>query len=122
MTIHDHAHALVKALKDSPEFENFKQKQAKLQDDSTARKMVADLRKVQWKIERQRITGLEIAHEDDEQLTRLMEVINLNIIVKEYLEVEYKFSIILNDVQKIIGEAMQEIFTPELWELEEGQP
>ena len=120
MTINEQTRALVQALKDSPEYESFKQKQDKLKEDDTAKKMVADLRKIQWKIEKQKISGLEIPREDDEQLTRLMEVINLNTVVKEYLEVEYKFSVILNDIQKIIGEAMQEIFTPELWALDDN--
>jgi cell fate (sporulation/competence/biofilm development) regulator YlbF (YheA/YmcA/DUF963 family) len=120
MNILDHAHALVKALKVSPEYREFKRRQEKLQKDKDAKQMLVDLRKVQWKIEKQKISGQQPTPEDDEQLNRIMGVVSSNDTVKEYLEGEYKFSVILNDIQKILGEAMQEIFTPELWENDEG--
>lgn len=121
MNIYDCAHALVKAIKSSPEYKNFKAAQEKLQEDSGAKKMVGDLRKIQWNIQKQKISGIEIAPEQEEQLSRLLEVVNLNLVVKEYLEAEYKFSIILTDIQKIIGEAMQDILSPEIWEQLEGE-
>ncbi len=115
MNIYDYAHALVKAIKASPEYKKFKIVQDKLQDDSSAKKMLADLRKTQWDLQKQKLSGLEVAPEQEEQLSRLLEVINLNLIVKEYLEAEYRFSILLTDIQKIIGEAMQDIISPEIW-------
>jgi len=119
VTIYDYAHALVKAIKASPEYKNFKNVQEKLQKDSGAKRMLADLRKTQWNLQKQKLSGLEIAPEQEEQLSRLLEVINLNLVVKEYLEAEYRFSIVLTDIQKIIGEAMQDIISPELWDQEE---
>ncbi len=119
MTIYDHAHALVKAIRASSEYKNFKNVQEKLQKDSGAKRMLADLRKTQWNLQKQKLSGLEIAPEQEEQLSRLLEVINLNLVVKEYLEAEYRFSIVLTDIQKIIGEAMQDIISPELWDQEE---
>lgn len=121
MNIYDCAHALVKAIKSSPEYKNFKTAQEKLQEDSDAKKMVGDLRKIQWNMQKQKISGIEIAPEQEEQLSRLLEVVNLNLVVKEYLEAEYKFSIILTDIQKIIGEAMQDILSSEIWEQVEGE-
>ena len=93
--------------------------QDKLQTDSIAKKMLADLRKTQWNMQKQKLSGLEVAPEQEAQLSRLLEVINLNLIVKEYLEAEYRFSILLTDIQKIIGEAMQDIISPEIWGQEE---
>ena len=119
MNIRDHANALVKALKASPEYREFKKRQENLQKDDIAKQMLADLRRIQWKIEKLRISGQQPTPEDDEKINSIMGVISSNDTVKDYLEGEYKFSIILNDVQKILGEAMQEIFTPELWEGEE---
>jgi cell fate (sporulation/competence/biofilm development) regulator YlbF (YheA/YmcA/DUF963 family) len=121
MTIRDHANALVKALKASPEYKEFKKKQDKLQKDKDARQMLSDLRKTQWKIEKQKISGQQPTPKDDEQLNIIMEAVSGNAIVKDYLEGEYKFSVILNDIQKILGEAMQEFFTPEMWENDEDK-
>lgn len=119
MNLYDYAHSLVKAIKESPEYKKFKMAQDKLQTDSIAKKMLADLRKTQWNMQKQKLSGLEVAPEQEAQLSRLLEVINLNLIVKEYLEAEYRFSILLTDIQKIIGEAMQDIISPEIWGQEE---
>ena len=119
MNIYDHAHALVKAIKASPEYKKFINVQEKLQADSSAKRMLTDLRKVQWDLQKQKLSGLETAPEQEEQLSRLLEVINLNLVVKEYLEAEYRLSILLTDIQKIIGEAMKGIISPELWDLDE---
>jgi cell fate (sporulation/competence/biofilm development) regulator YlbF (YheA/YmcA/DUF963 family) len=120
MNIYDCTHALVEAIKSSSEYENFKAVQKKLQEDSSAKKMLTDLRQAQWNLQKQKISGIEVASEQEERLSRLLEVVNLNFVVKEYLEAEYKFSIILNDIQKIIGEAMQEIIPPEIWDQDEN--
>jgi len=119
MSIHDHAHALIGALKASPEYKEFKKKQEKLLRDNVAKQMLADLRRIQWKIEQQRMSGQQPTPEDELQINSIMEAISTNTLVKEYLEGEYKFSVILIDVQKILGEAMQEFFNTELWENEE---
>ncbi|NLX91951.1 MAG: hypothetical protein GXZ07_10305 [Firmicutes bacterium] len=121
MNIYDCAHALVKAIKSSPEYKNFKAAKEKLQEDSDAKKMISDLRKIQWNMQKQKISGIEIAPEQEKQLSRLLEVANLNLVVKEYLEAEYKFSIILTDIQKIISEAMQDILSSEIWEQVENE-
>ncbi len=121
MNIYDCAHALVKAIKSSPEYKNIKAAKEKLQEDSDAKKMISDLRKIQWNMQKQKISGIEIAPEQEKQLSRLLEVANLNLVVKEYLEAEYKFSIILTDIQKIISEAMQDILSSEIWEQVENE-
>ena len=121
MNIYDCAHALVKAIKSSPEYKNFKAAKEKLQEDSDAKKMISDLRKIQWNMQKQKISGIEIAPEQEKQLSRLLEVANLNLVVKEYLEAEYNFSIILTDIQKIISEAMQDILSSEIWEQVENE-
>ncbi len=119
MNIYDSAHALVKAIRSSPEYKSFKAVQEKLQEDSNAKKMLTDLRQMQWNVQKQKISGIEPAPGQEEKLSRLLEVVNLNLVVKEYLEAEYRFSIILNDIQKIIGEAMQDIVSPEIWDQDE---
>ncbi len=116
MNVYDHAYALAKAIKVSPEYKNFLHAKEKLDGDSSAKEMLTDFRKNQIELQKQKLSGIEVAPEQEERLNRLMEVINLNMTVKEYLEAEYRFSIMLTDIQKIIGEAMEDILDiePEL--------
>ncbi|MGI6308314.1 MAG: YlbF family regulator [Dethiobacteria bacterium] len=114
MNVYDHAHALAKAIKSSPEYKNFIKCQEKLEKDPHAKEMLTDFQKTQWELQKQKMSGLEVAPEQEKRLTQMWEVISLNMVVKEYLEREYHFSVMLADVQKIIGEALKDIISQEI--------
>lgn len=114
MNVYDHAHALAKAIKVSPEYKAFIKCQEGLESDSHAKEMLTNFRKKQWELQKQKISGLEVSPEQEKHLTQIWEVISLNVVVKEYLEKEYHFSIMLADVQKIIGDALQDIVILEM--------
>ena len=114
MSVYDYAHSLAKAIKLSPEYTSFKKCQEKLEKDQSAKEMLVDFRKSQLELQKQKMSGLEVAPEQEKRLTQRWEIINLNLVVKEYLEAEYRFSVLLADVQKIIGEALAEIFTQDV--------
>lgn len=113
MNVYDHAYALAKAIKSSPEYQAFKKAQEKLENDAAAKEMLADFRKNQWELQQQKMSGLEVAPEQEQRLSRIWEVIQLNLTVKEYLEAEYRFSILFSDVQKILGEPLEDIISQE---------
>jgi cell fate (sporulation/competence/biofilm development) regulator YlbF (YheA/YmcA/DUF963 family) len=114
VNVYDHAHALAKAIKSSPEYKNFIKCQEKLEKDPHAKEMLTDFQKTQWELQKQKMSGLEVAPEQEKRLTQMWEVISLNMVVKEYLEREYHFSVMLADVQKIIGEALKDIISQEI--------
>lgn len=111
MNVYDYAHSLAKAIKLSPEYVSFKESQDKLEEDQGAKEMLTDFRKSQLELQKQKMSGLEVAPEQEQRLAQRWEIINLNLIVKDYLEAEYRFSVMLTDVQKIIGEALADILT-----------
>ncbi len=109
MNIYDHAHALAKAIKVSPEFKAFRIAKEKLDGESSAKEMLTNFRQQQFELQKQKLSGLETSPEQEEKLKKLMEVIYLNQTVKGYMEAEYRFSVMLADIQKIIGESMEEL-------------
>lgn len=109
MNVYDHAHALAKAIKLSPEYKDFMKCQEGLADDPHAKEMLTNFRKKQWELQKQKISGLEVSPEQEKHLNQIYEVISLNAVVKAYLEKEYLFSVMLADVQKIIGDALQDV-------------
>lgn len=121
MNVYDHAHALAKAIKASSEYRAFKQAQENLEKDSAAKEMLSDFRKKQWELNRQKLQGEEISPEQEQQLSQAWEIIQLNKIVKEYLETEYRFSVLLSDVQKIIAEPLEDFIAMEKDNLQSEQ-
>ena len=114
MNVYDRAHALAGSIKEAPEFKSFLQAQERLEQDKSAKEMLANFRQAQWELQKQKMAGLEIAPEQSQRLSQLLEIIGLNLLVKDYLETEYRFSLMVADIQKIIGEALAPLLSTEL--------
>ncbi len=121
MNPHDSAHLLAKALRESTDFKELKDAQKTLKTDQSARSMLLDFRAEQLEMQKQQLSGIEVAPEQEEKLEKLFEVINMNTIIKRYLQAEYRVAVLLQDVHKIIGEATSEIIDPELMALPEEE-
>jgi cell fate (sporulation/competence/biofilm development) regulator YlbF (YheA/YmcA/DUF963 family) len=116
MNPYDAAHRLAKALRESAELQEYSEAQKLMLDDSAAREMLIDFRKEQFRLQKQKLSGLEIAPEQGEKLERLFEVLNLNLTVKRFLDAEFRFSRLIGDIQNIIGEATADLIDPALLE------
>ncbi|MBM4235153.1 MAG: YlbF family regulator [Firmicutes bacterium] len=114
MNPYDAAHTLAKALRESNEFKELKEAQINLKGDRSALNMLTDFRKQQFELQKQQLSGLEVADEQKEKIQKLFEVISLNTLVKNYMQAEYRVAVLLQDIQKTIGEATDELFDPEL--------
>lgn len=121
MNPHDAAHALAKALRESVDFKELKEAQIALKADHSARNMLIDFRTEQLEMQKQQLSGIEISPEQEEKLEKLFEVINMNTLIKRFLQAEYRVAILLRDVHKIIGDATGEIIDPELMALPEEE-
>lgn len=109
MNVYDHAHALARALKSSPEYRSFMEAKKNLEADKTAKDMLMDYLNVQMEIQEQKAKGIEVSAEQKSRLDKLFEVINLNLTVKNYLNAEYRFTVMWGDIQKIIFEPLQDL-------------
>lgn len=107
MNVYDCAHALAGAIKKSPEHRNYQNALEQLNRDSSARDMLNDLRRLQLQVQSLKIQDREVPAGDEEKLKKLSEIVDLNLTVKTYLEAEYRLAILMNDIQKIIGEPIE---------------
>lgn len=114
MNPYDAAHRLAKAMRESQEFKEMKEAQEALKADDPARKMLLDFRSKQFELQKQKLSGIEVAEEQEEKLEKLLEIVNMNMVARRFLQAEYKVAVLLQDVQKIIAEATGEIFDAEL--------
>jgi len=119
MNPYNASHTLAKALRESAEFKEMKEAQEALKNDQTTKQMLLDFRSKQLELQKQNLSGLEVSKEQEEKLEKLLEVVNMNMVAKRFLQAEYKVAVLLQDIQKIISEATSEIYDSELMGLEE---
>ncbi len=119
MNTYDAAHTLAKAIRESNEMKELREAKEALKADESAKNMLIDFRNEQIKMQEQKLQGIEVARESEEKLVKLYEVVNLNTLVKGYLEAEYKILRMLDDIQKIIAEATRELVDKDLINLPE---
>lgn len=108
MAAYDLAYELARTLKESDEFKQFLKSKEKVMSDAGNHKMVREFQLKQWEIREAQMFEKEISEEKQQELERLYSLVSLNPTAREYLETEFRVSRIVNDIQKIIGEAIQD--------------
>ncbi|MGB9679478.1 MAG: YlbF family regulator [Thermoanaerobacteraceae bacterium] len=107
MNIYDKAYELSNAIKQLPEYISFKNAYRILNANEQNKKMLEDFRKKQLELQAKEISGEKVSEQEKETLQKLWEVLNLNPELREYLSSEYNISKILDDIMKIIMEAVE---------------
>ena len=119
MNPYDAAHLLAKALKESPDYTEYKNLKEKVNQQESTRKMLKDFRKKQFGLQTRQMTGQEVPESELKKLQDLQNVLLQNPLVGPFLHAEYKLTQTLNDVYKIIGEAVELGMEEEMKELSE---
>ncbi|ODA39098.1 hypothetical protein DSBG_4142 [Desulfosporosinus sp. BG] len=71
--------------------------------------MLREFQLKQWEIREAHMLDQEISEEKQQELERLYSLVSINPAAREYLEAEFEVSRIVNDIQRIIGEAIQDV-------------
>ena len=121
MAANELAHELARTLKESDEFKHFLKSKAKVMSDANNHKMIQEFQLKQWEIREAQMLETEISEERQQELERLYSLVSLNPAAREYLEAEFEVSRMVNDIQKIIGEAIQDAMPIGFEELEIGR-
>lgn len=106
VNIHDHAHNLARALKESQENRAFQAAKARVQG-KPAEKMIADFHKRQMELQAQVLQGKELSNEQKDGLQKLYAVLAQDADIRDYLAAEQRLGTLLGDVYKIIGDACE---------------
>jgi cell fate (sporulation/competence/biofilm development) regulator YlbF (YheA/YmcA/DUF963 family) len=108
MNPYDIAHQLATALNTSEEYRAFIAAKEKVKTDTANTKMLADFQLKQFELQQLQMLGQEISQDKQQELERSYSLLSLNPSIKEYLEAEFRFSRLINDVQKILADGIQE--------------
>lgn len=104
--IYDLAHQLKRAIMNSNEYKNYKEKKKIVYSNEKNRNMIEDFRKQTLELQMKQLSGEEVDKNQLEKLKNLEEILRLNPTINEFLLSEYRFSQLVQDITKIIGEAI----------------
>ena len=106
---YDKAYELARALKECAEAKDWLAAQEELARDADGWRMLEDFRGRQEEIAKALSEGREVSEEERKKLGRLYEVIVLHPGVRRVLDAEQRLVRLLADVQRIIGDAWNEL-------------
>jgi cell fate (sporulation/competence/biofilm development) regulator YlbF (YheA/YmcA/DUF963 family) len=111
MNIYDKAHELARELGECDEVVKLREVGKKVESNENYRKMIDDFRRIQIEAYTQQMQKGSISEETQEKLRNMGSVISMNPLVSEYLQAEQRFSIMWDDVLKILNDGIGIDFT-----------
>lgn len=108
MNVYDEAHNLERAVRESEEFKQFEEMKAKVEGNDTVKTMIDDFQKKQIEMQKRQMLGEEITSEMMESVQELHGIITQDPLALEYLQCNLRFSMMMQDIFKILGDLMGE--------------
>lgn len=107
VNVYDYAHNLARALKDSEEARAYQAALAKIKGKSSIESMIGDFHKKQFELQAQVLQGKELTESQKGALETLYGVIAQNPDAAAFLMAEQRLGSLVNDIMKIVGDAVQ---------------
>ena len=112
MNVYDRGNELARALKESDEYKALGRARRELDADPGARDMVKDFLRKQMEMQLDVMSGKADAREKQASLQKLYELLALNSRARDYVSAYMRFQQIMQDVYKMIGDAVGEGLDP----------
>ena len=109
MNVYDTVNKLAQEIKDSEEFVNYKKYKELVKLNQEVSEMINKFETLRYEIQISAMQGLEANKDKEKELQDIYVDLLTKENVKEYFESEFKFNILLADVNKIIGDAVKEV-------------
>ena len=109
MNFYDNINNLVDAFKKTPEYTEYMQLKENLKSNEKTYEMLKNFKEKQSEVQISYINGQEVSKEKQEEMENLYSIVAQNSDCRRILECEMKINIILADLQKSMGEAIEEL-------------
>jgi cell fate (sporulation/competence/biofilm development) regulator YlbF (YheA/YmcA/DUF963 family) len=106
MNVYDAAHSLAKAIKESEEYKQYHEMKQVVSGNGDLSDMLNDFQAKQFEIQAKQMMGEEIGGEMMEQIQSLYGIMMQDPTAAQYLQSEIRFSLMMNDIYKILGEVI----------------
>jgi len=109
MNFYDNINNLANSFKQTDEYKEYMELKTELKTDEKTYNMLKDFKDKQNQIQIDYINGKEMAKETQSEMENLYSILIQNEKCKRILECEMRINVILSDLQKVIGEAVEEL-------------
>lgn len=106
MNVYEEAHSLEREIKESEEYKEFKRLKEKIDAEESLKKMMEDFHSKQLELQTKQMMGQEVTSEMMQSVQDLYQIIAKDPVAAEYLQAEMRFSVMMQDVYKILGEVV----------------
>lgn len=106
MNVYDEAHNLARAIKESGEFKEFDRMRKEVENDPDVSQMLGEFQKLQLELQAAQMSGKQ---PDQSVITRIQSLgtmLTAKPLAAKFLQAEGAFTVMMNDVFKIIGDAV----------------
>ena len=111
MNVYDTVNKLAQEIKDSEEFKNYKNYKELVKSNPEINEMINKFESLRYEIQISAMQGLETNKDKEKELQEVYTQLLSKENVQEYFEAEFKFNILLADVNKIIGDSVKEVLS-----------
>ena len=105
MNVYDQAHQLATAIKESEECKQYTAVRQKVEENSELDAAIKDFMKKQFEFQTKQMMGEELDQEEFVKLQQLSAVLMQDPLTSEYFQCQMRFSTMMSDVYKIVGDA-----------------
>lgn len=106
MNVYEDAHNLARAIKASEEYKQFDALKKQVEAQPELDKMLKDFQKKQFDMQAKQLMGESAGPEVTQKIQELYRIVATNPLAAEYLQAEMRFSLMMNDVYKILGDVI----------------
>lgn len=109
MNVYDTANKLATEIKQSAEFNDYKKIKEQVNSNPEIKEKIEKFEKLRYEIQVLAMQGTKAEEEKTQEMQKVYLELIQNDVAKEYFNSELRFNVLLGDVNKIIGEAVQEL-------------
>ncbi|MDD4389471.1 MAG: YlbF family regulator [Eubacteriales bacterium] len=106
MNVYNEAHNLAKAIKECDELKQYLELKKQIDTNEDLSKAIADFQSKQMEYQLAQMSGKEPDDEMTNSIQELYGILMRDPKAAEYMQAEMSFSVMMNDVYKILGEAI----------------
>lgn len=104
MNVYDQAHSLAKAIKESEEYKQYEAQKKIVESNPQLDETIKDFMRQQIEIQAAQMMGQEMDAERIQKIQQLSAILMQDPSAAQYLQCQMRFSMMMADVYKIIGE------------------
>ena len=109
MNVYDTANRLAYEIQESDEYKSYKRLKNEVMSNPDLKNKVEEFEKLRYDVQLMQYTGEDKDEEKTKKLEEMYAMLVQDKQIKEYLDLEVKFNVMIADANKIIAEAIRDV-------------